>query len=478
MIIEPTPFLNKKDCPGWDKYWRDVASRSAMEARFSSFKNSRAFTPNKVALEQSFNKVRTIFSNHFGKMPVDSVAQSIAALPSSTSAGLPFLPGVKKGEVKNQLVRLANKQWCRVARGSNLLCVPCKAGVRRQLRERGKNKPRLIWAYPGYINVLENQFSGPFIRAKKPSFLGWSINWMDENLTLNRIKHILGWNSVAQIDFESFDSSVNSKLIRMAFDVVRDCLILDNDKKRMLSNLESYFIHTPLVMYDSIRVKHRGIPSGSAFTQLIGSIVNMISCYYCSFMSRCYLVNDSRSCFLGDDSLVYFNEGVAKADFELIFLSHYTDLGLKVSPDKTNYTINERGLSSQGPIKFLGREIVRNRYEYKLDREKMSAQVIWPENPDRTKYDTAVRLIGLVWAYGFYRPYYCWYLKLFNSLNIKKDTRLLPRGDVLRFVTHFVRCNVDLSVFPDFEKVESSYFGPVNGRKEWQKLLVNLPWPS
>jgi hypothetical protein len=439
-----------------------------MEERFLSYVTPIDFNPDSTCLEQSFNKVHNLFTNFYQKLKVYSVNESIKTLPSSTSAGLPFAPGIKKGEVKNHLVRLANAQWRRISRGDSLLVAPCRAGVRRQLREKGKNKPRLVWAYPGYINVLENQFSGPFLKKDKPSFLGWSVNWMDQGKSLFRIISARGWNSVAQIDFSSFDSTVSARLIRMAFKIIEDCLDLSDNQRRMLGQLEAYFIHTPLVMYDSIRRKHRGIPSGSAMTQLVGSIVNMIACYYCSFKNGRYQIIDRRSCFLGDDSLVYFNEGMAKVDFEELFLSHFSDLGLNVSPEKTNYTINFDGSSSQAPIKFLGREIVRGRYYYKIDRDKLSAQVMWPENPDRTKYDTATRLIGLVWAYGFYPHYYAWFKKLFSSLRIKDKTRLFPKVETLRFVTHFVRQDVDLTSFPDFEKVETSYFGPVLGRKEWK----------
>lgn len=461
--VPPTKFVSRKDCPGWEKYWRDVPSRASMQERVSAYFKPQDLCWDENILLKAFDTVARMFRRHFGEMSPLSVDQSVSRLPSDTSAGPPFKSGVRKGEARNGIKRLVKTQWRRAKSGLPLMVLPCRAGVRRQLRLKGENKPRLIWAFPGYINVLENQFSGPFVAAAKPPFLGWSINWLDEGRSLLRVKdHHWKCHSIAQIDFSGFDSSVPTRLIRLAFCVIRHCLKLDSTQNLMLNQLEDYFIHTPLIFYNKIVVKHRGIPSGSSFTQLIGSICNMIACYYSSLKGKRYGILPQYSCWLGDDSLVSLDEGMAKEEFDDLFLAHFSDLGLTVSSEKTNYVVNTPLLYLRDPIKFLGREIQYGRYEYKMDREKLSAQVMWPEKPDRTRYDTAARLIGLVWAYGMYKPYYVWYHKLYSKLHIRDQDKIVIRREVTRFVYHIVGSQVDLSRFPQFETVQSRYFGPID----------------
>lgn len=468
--VFPTQFVDPKYCPGWDSYWRDVPSRKSMDVRVDAYRSKLDLRIDERCYRQAVSTVCDLFSSHYKDLlSVASVDEATKRLPTSTAAGYPFSQGVRKGEVSNQLKKLAKFQWTRVHKKRPILVGPCRAGARRQIREKGVNKPRLIWAYPGYLNILETQFTLPFM-DNPPPFLGWSVNYLDYGRTLNTLQRSLTC-SVGHVDFSAFDSTVISRLIRSSFKIVKAQLSLGVDESKLFDQLVEYFVHTPLIYYDKVLTKHRGIPSGSAFTQLVGSICNMIACYYASFRGRRYNIQNT-SKWLGDDSLLYFDEGMAREDWRDYFLSYFIELGLNVSEDKTGFTNSTVARLGKGAFKFLGREITYKWPQLLIDRNKLSAQIMWPEERDRTQYDTASRLIGLAWAYGFTKPIYALLFQLFNNLKVE-NSNIKIRRSVKRFANIFLTKDINLTRFPEFDEIQLRYYGgldkyvTVQGKSSW-----------
>lgn len=468
------------------KYWRDIPSRASMISRLNKYFEKTSFTPDIDTLHRAASKVQQIWQNYYGSnLKVSSTMKSLYNLPKNTSAGLPFKSGVQKGEVRNQLAYLARKQWERIRKGKQLQILPCRSGARCQLRPIGENKPRLIWAYPGYISVIENQYLLPIKERPPPSFMGWSINWLDEGKSLNRL--VFGdmntWRSIAQIDFSSFDATVHNTLIHLAFGVVRSLFEMSKDEKIMFDQLRYYFVNTPLCFYNQVIVKERGIPSGSAFTQLIGSIVNMIACTYASEMSREFSLRHEFSCWLGDDSFLNFEVSLAKDEFDYHYLRYFSHLGLNVSVDKTKYTTrfidDWRFLfhDERPTLSFLGKVIDVATLTFRNNVSKIDAQMVLPERSDLSPYETGVRLVGLVWAYGMHYDIYLQILKVYLSLKLKplyhvsQLTQVSSKPErTARYLEHFLTSlkyqlnieldSADLLSFPKFWTVSNRYFGP------------------
>lgn len=77
-------------------------------------------------------------------------------------------------------------------------------------------------------------------------------------------------------DLKSFDSSVHEWLIRQAFNTLRTHFPnMNQEDTEIWNKLIDEFINTKFIMPDgAIYQKDGGIPSGSFFTQLIGSIIS------------------------------------------------------------------------------------------------------------------------------------------------------------------------------------------------------------
>ena len=99
------------------------------------------------------------------------------------------------------------------------------------------------------------------------------------------------------MDWKGYDSTIPAFLIRDAFTILEGMLDfktldilgrkhhLSDEKAERFRNLfhwlKNYFIHTKIMLPDATCYKkHHGIPSGSLFTSLIGSIINLIVTKY------------------------------------------------------------------------------------------------------------------------------------------------------------------------------------------------------
>lgn len=119
-------------------------------------------------------------------------------------------------------------------------------------------------------------------------------------------------------DWSGFDTTVSAWLIRDAFKILEGHIDFEHvsthatgqiwpvssvQSKRRWKTLVKYFIDTPIQLSSAERfMKHGGVPSGTAFTYLIDSVINAIIIRYCiyQFVGALPLAD----LYLGDDFVV------------------------------------------------------------------------------------------------------------------------------------------------------------------------------
>lgn len=160
---------------------------------------------------------------------------------------------------------------------------PCDIAFRPARCEKDINKIRLVWVYPMEISALEALFAVPLINelSKIPDFpIAWSFSpWSGHHFGFHAKWHAHKTH-ILNTDYSSFDASVSDELIRRAFKILRSCFNFSDNSKylhRLWDYLIDYFIRTPFIgPRGELLVKNGGVPSGSWFTNLIDSVVNML----------------------------------------------------------------------------------------------------------------------------------------------------------------------------------------------------------
>lgn len=250
---------------------------------------------------------------------------------------------------------------------------PCIAFTRTQFNE----KTRLVWGYPYSMTILEGLVARPILQRFKGSSLtpmafGMSTHKMGSKLRVSARHNRYAYS----IDMTSFDSSICQRLIRIAFDILKTWFDLQMCEPttgvtygKLFDIVERYFIHTPIVMPDHKLYlgKMHGVPSGSYFTQVVDSIVNVV---ISGTIASHFHMNVAKSDIyvLGDDLMVWSDRNI-----DLVKLANYASrtYGVEFNPSKSaKFMWNE-------PIKYLGRWWDKGIPDQGVDQ--IIARMVYPE---------------------------------------------------------------------------------------------------
>ncbi|UTQ50847.1 MAG: RNA-dependent RNA polymerase [Plant associated deltapartitivirus 1] len=219
--------------------------------------------------------------------------------------------------------------------------------TRTQLTDlREKMKVRGVWGRAFHYILLEGTSASPLLEAfaKSNTFfhIGKDPTVSVPNL-LSYTKSQARW--LTAIDWRAFDATVSRFEINHAFNIIKKCISFPNFETEQAFELSRLlFTHKKLAAPDGkIYWIHKGIPSGSYFTSIIGSIVNRLRIEYL------WLLQYNRSpktCFTqGDDSLIGDDELFSPMDMS--YLVNHLNWWINPTKSMTSKIIEE--------ITFLGR---------------------------------------------------------------------------------------------------------------------------
>jgi hypothetical protein len=247
-----------------------------------------------------------------------------------------------------------------------------------------KHKLRVVSMIDLIVIIAELMFSRPI--QNYLANVHYYAGGKDENdissiITDSKVKY----EQFMSIDYSSYDQSISSWLIEDAFSILKCAFILNDEQSQLFDIIVHDFIHKRFILNEGILESHRGVPSGSMFTQIIDSIVNVlvVRTYFNSRNAK------SSMMAMGDDNVIFTNN----QNCNLADLSSYVmkNFGLNISlDDKAN-----EGLTRNDNVKFLSR-YWKFDGQYR-DKYQLLSRMLYPER--RRRYNKEVGPEHVVFAF-------------------------------------------------------------------------------
>lgn len=249
--------------------------------------------------------------------------------------------------------------------------VPDVGYTRTQLTDlTEKTKVRSVWGRAFHYILLEGTSARPLLEAIAHSDTFMVIG-QDPIIAVPQILSDTARSSkwLTAVDWSQFDATVSRFEINTAFQIMKERITFpDFDTEMAFELCRLLFTHKKIAAPDGkIYWSHKGIPSGSYFTTLVGSIVNRIRIEY---LWRLKFGEGPTSCYtLGDDSLIGYDNYYSPTEMS----SRCKDLGWIINPEKTECSTYAGGVS------FLGR--TSRGFFNERDLKKCIRLLILPEYP-------------------------------------------------------------------------------------------------
>ena len=218
-----------------------------------------------------------------------------------------------------------------------------------------KEKYRLVWCIDAATVMLEARFARPLMDTVLPRMVNYAGGKNDKeigSILLTWWNHSTHWIC---FDYSQYDSTVPSWLIKDMFALIKR--YFPKESWDDLAWLEREFIETGIIMpKGDIQYKKKGIPSGSYFTQLIGTLCNiqtMLTAFIAVHGQRkamemlSYPNGQLMLMAMGDDNVV-FSRGEINVKSIVSYIGR--NFGLEINEDKC-----DQGHSGDYPV-FLKRQ--------------------------------------------------------------------------------------------------------------------------
>nr|QIJ70081.1 RNA-dependent RNA polymerase [Puddy partiti-like virus] len=277
---------------------------------------------------------------------------------------------------------------------------PCLAFKRTQFNE----KTRLVWGYPYSMTFIEGLVAKPLLEQFKGgcSPMAFAMSTGALGTKLRVASYHKEW--AYSLDMSQYDATISAQLIHIAFKILRTWFdeaevepVSGKTVGQIFNLIEKYFIHTPIIMPDGnvYYGKEHGVPSGSYFTQLVDSIVNVIiggtiSAKFNMHVSR-------REIFvLGDDLLMWSNRLM---DLDVIAKYANEQFGVRLHGSEKS-----KRFHYDETIHYLGRDWTNGLPD--LPEEEIVKRMVYPESfrkyakdPDDRKRQVHMMLLAYAGTY-------------------------------------------------------------------------------
>lgn len=246
-----------------------------------------------------------------------------------------------------------------------------------------KHKTRVVSMIDLRQILIELRFAKSI--QEKMAQVQWYAGGKSEVATSRILNGFRGRNRFYEsIDYSNFDQTIPSWLIRDAFDILSEAFAMNDEEKQLWDAVVESFVKKTFVLNEGCLYSVKGIPSGSMFTQIIGSLCNriMITCYLLSIgeVSRDMIT-------MGDDNC-FFTQN--KVDMKMLSSYLMKNFGVTVKVDDKS----TEGTTNEDP-KFLSR-VWTHKGTWRHPNQLLS-RMLYPER--ERKYNEEITPYHVVFAF-------------------------------------------------------------------------------
>ncbi|WAK75565.1 MAG: RNA-dependent RNA polymerase [Partitiviridae sp.] len=345
------------------------------------------------------------------KLPLYSWEKIIKSpdFPRQKSAGIPHIyTDAKKWMVAENPELMAKYSAFWDAVGEGLQLPDAALFARAQICSVEDNKIRAVWGYPMLAYLEEGRYFYPLLQYLKDVDVELPIGYGFE-VARGSIARLQGYASKVEgsqvacvSDWSRFDKTVPSWLIYDCFEIIADMIDFSREVQadgsdveldevvtlRRFNHLVDYFVQTPLRDCKGNRyLASGGVPSGSCFTNVADTLVNVIVTRFCNL-----LVHGIYPCaevYLGDDGVCFLS--VHKADLVRLAECAKRHFGMVLNLKKSYTTDRCVG------INFIGYKTGYGGIP-KRDVDFLIASFIEPEYKREALFDIAAAALGQMWV--------------------------------------------------------------------------------
>jgi len=264
-------------------------------------------------------------------------------------------------------------------------------------------KTRLVWMASLPTTIVGSAFSKRVhqnLERKRPFAIG--LRAVEKGALVSELQSRFRY--VYSLDVSGFDASAPACMLDDVFRVLRTHLDIDAHEREVWERFVSDFIHSRIITPDgSVFQKHKGIPSGSSFTSLVGSVTNLLLLNYVWIRATGAALKSDRVLIQGDDSIIASNTRI-----DLGELARYAaELGFTLSVEKSGVSDSHREVTGpfDGTVHFLGHQWYHG-WAHRSEKEILQRMVFVERHAPRTQAESLMRLYAYLsdaWeAWGIY----------------------------------------------------------------------------
>lgn len=355
-VMEISPEIYKDTLEGWSRSYYTLDYHMKGIWSYSS-PNVPASAINIPLYQQAMEAVRKEL-NSLPRVKAYDALSELDRVPfkSSSSAGYDYIgaKGDINGNNHRRAITRARATIGHIVEQGNegmhnaiTTAVPDVGYTRTQLTDLYKRaKVRGVWGRAFHYILLEGLTVHPLLEVFKQHETFYHIGQDPVESVPSLLSSVSRYSKwIYALDWKQFDASVSRFEINAAFDLIKELVDFPNSSTEAAFELSrQLFIHKKIAAPNGKTYwSHKGIPSGSYFTSVAGSIINKLRIEY---LWRCITGHGPKLCYTqGDDSLVGDDDYVNPKQIGEIA----NQIGWFFNPDKTEYsTVPEL-------ITFLGR---------------------------------------------------------------------------------------------------------------------------